>query len=224
MCGRFTVRTAPHVKLDGVRSLDLPFEARFNIAPGQEVLVVADLGRGLEMRALVWGLIPEWSVEGKGFINARAETLESKPSFSGPFRRRRCLILADGFFEWRRAGRSKQAFYFQLTDQSPFAFAGIWDRWGKQSSVTSCAIITTTANEVLEPIHDRMPVILGPESYRTWLDPSTDVASLRELLAPFPAARMSSHPVSGAVNYPEKEGPELINRVDYEVGTTPALF
>jgi putative SOS response-associated peptidase YedK len=223
MCGRFTVRTAPRVKLDQTNNLDLPFEARFNIAPGQDVLVVADLGNGLELTKFVWGLIPEWSSDGKGFINARAETVETKPSFSEAFRRRRCLILADGFYEWRRTGRSKQAFYFQLSDQSSFAFAGVWDRWGRPP-VNTCAIITTTANAVLQPVHDRMPVILDPESYRMWLDPRTNAASLRELLVPFPDVAMTSHPVSSAVNFVEREGPELITRVDFEVGTTPALF
>jgi putative SOS response-associated peptidase YedK len=221
MCGRFTLKTAPRVKLAGVHISDLPFEARYNIAPTQEVFVVADLGSGLELTKLAWGLIPARSTDAKILINARSETIDVKPSFSDSFRRRRCLILADGFFEWKRSGKSKQPFYIQMKDQSPFAFAGIWDRCGTQRS---CAIVTTTANKLLEPIHQRMPVILPEETYRFWLDPRTDVASLREMLAPLPESAMSSHPVSTAVNSAQNDSPELVDREDCEVGTQPSLF
>ena len=221
MCGRFTVRTARRVKLDGVRNSDLPFEARYNIAPTQEVLVAADFGSGLELTKLVWGLIPARSAAGKRFINVRSETIETKASFSDSFKRRRCLILADGFFEWKRSAKSKQPYYFQMTDESPFAFAGIWDNWRTQRS---CAIITTAANETIEPIHHRMPVILRPETYHLWLDPKSDPASLRKLLVPFRAATMSSHPVSSAVNFTQNDSPELITREDWEIGTTLSMF
>lgn len=225
MCGRFTIRTAPKVKLNGVRTdADLPFEARYNIAPTQDVFVVADLGRGPELTRLSWGLIPARSVDGKRFINAREETIESKPSFSESFKRRRCLILADGFYEWKRSGKSKKPYYFQMTDESQFAFAGIWDSWGLRDRITTCAIVTTTANETLEPIHNRMPVILRPDSYDRWLDPQTDPADLRNLLVPHPASAMSSHPVSRAVNSVQNEGPELIDRKDHDIGTTMSLF
>lgn len=224
MCGRFTVRTAPRVKITHLRSSHLPFEARFNIAPTQEVRVIADLGNGLELTKLVWGLIPSWSTDAKGFINARAETLDLKPSFSESFQKRRCLIQADGFFEWKRTGRAKQAYYIQLTDGAPFSFAGIWDRWGTRDPITSCAIITTTANEILKPLHDRMPVILKPEQYETWLDPRTPPAALEQLLSPLPNAETICHPVSSAVNDTNNDGPDLIIRVDNEIGTTPSLF
>ena len=223
MCGRFTVRTARRIKLAGLRNPDLPLEPRYNIAPTQEVWVVADLGNGLELTKLVWGLIPARSVDGKGFINARSETLETKPSFRESFQKRRCLILADGFFEWKRSGRAKQAFYIELIDKSPFAFAGIWDRWALRN-ITSCAIITTDANETVRPLHDRMPVILKPESYGAWLDPNNDPGSLKQLLAPFPGSEMTCYPVSSAVNYTENDSPNLIERVDHEIGTTPSLF
>jgi len=224
MCGRFTVLTAPRVKLKGVRNADLLFEARYNIAPTQEVLVIADLGSGLELTKLIWGLIPARSVDGKGFINVRAETIAEKVSFRDSFQKRRCLIPADGFFEWKRSGRAKQAYYFHLIDGSPFAFAGIWDRWTTSEPIISCAIITTSANEALKPIHDRMPVILKPDAYAAWLDPQADLASLRNLLAPFPSLNITCHPVSRAVNYPENDSPELLKRVDNEIGTTPSLF
>ena len=220
MCGRFTLKTAPRVKLVGLRDYDFLFEPRYNIAPTQEVIVVADLGDGPELTKLAWGLISR-SADGKLLINARSETIDTKPSFSESFRKRRCLVLADGFFEWQRTGKARQAYYIQLKDKSPFAFAGIWDSSRPQKS---CAIVTTTANKVLEPIHQRMPVILPPEVYNIWLDPRADVASLRELLVPYPATMMSSHPVSRAVNSAQNEGAQLIVREDWEIGTTPSLF
>ena len=223
MCGRFTIRTAPRVKLPGVRT-DLLFEARYNVAPTQDVFVVADLGNGAELTTLSWGLIPAQSSDGRRFINARGETIETKPSFSESFRRRRCLIFADGFFEWKRSGKSKRPYYIHLRDESQFAFAGIWDSWAAKERINSCAIVTTTANETLKPLHDRMPVILHPDSYQSWLNPQTDPVSLRELLTPFPASAMSSHPVSSAVNSVENDGPELINREDWELGTMLSLF
>lgn len=225
MCGRFTLRTRDRIKLKGLSTSEHPFEARYNIAPSQSILAIADFGQGTELTSLTWGLIPSWSSDGKGFINARSETLETKPSFNESFQHRRCLIPADGFFEWKRSGRSKQPYYFQLKDESQFAFAGIWDRWrsGKQI-VTACAIITTAANEIVEPLHDRMPAILVPESYDVWLSPNTDPDFLRNLLMPFPAWKMACHPVSSAVNYPENDNDQLIKRMDVEVGTTPSLF
>jgi putative SOS response-associated peptidase YedK len=135
------------------------------------------------------------------------------------------LIPADGFYEWKRTGRARQAFFFQMKDEAPFAFAGVWDEWRKDGAVVaSCAIVTTDANEILEPIHDRMPVILPEESYKFWLDSRTPPDELTKLLAPYPAAFMKSHPVSSSVNYPEIDNQELIERVEAEPGTTPSLF
>ena len=225
MCGRFTLHSSRRIKLEGGRNLDLPLEPRYNIAPSQNVLTIGEFGAGLEARLLTWGLIPSWSTDGKGFINARAETLEEKPSFSESFRLRRCLIPADGFFEWKRAGREKQPFYFQLHDGLPFAFAGIWDTWSNRGElVTSCAILTTAANELIGELHDRMPVILLPDAYASWLDPKAASASLRQMLTPIPASKMTSYRVSSAVNHPGNESKRLIVRVDNEVGTTPSLF
>lgn len=188
-------------------------------------MAIADFGQGAELSSLIWSLIPSWSNDGKGFINARCETLEAKPSFSESFQRRRCLIPADGFFEWKRSGKAKQPYYFQLNDESPFAFAGVWDRWEKNDvSIISCAIITTAPNELLSPIHDRMRVIMQRRSCDAWLDPRTDPVVLKELLSPFPAFEMKSHPVSSAVNHPQNDSAELIVRVDAERGTTPSLF
>jgi putative SOS response-associated peptidase YedK len=200
MCGRYTVRSRGSAKFYGVPTSQLPLLVpRYNIAPSQDVPVIVEHGGERELALFQWGLIPSWSKEPKGFINARAETLEEKPSFSESFHRRRCLIPADGFFEWARSGRSKQPYYFQMKDESPFAFAGIWDKWRRDEvSMTSCAIITTRANELLASIHDRMPVILHSQSYDTWLNGDSEPAKLTNLLTSFPASEMMSHAESVA--------------------------
>src|SRR4051794_9380644 len=200
MCGRFTLHSRDRIKLKGLASLDLPFQARYNIAPSQDVLTIGDFGAGLEARLLAWGLIPSWSADGKGFINARAETLEEKPSFSESFRLRRCLIPADGFFEWKRTGREKRPFYIYASDEAPLMFAGIWDTWSNRGDVvTSCAIITTAANELVGELHDRMPAILLDEFHDEWLDPRTGRTVLTRMLKPFPSLMMKTYPVSSSV-------------------------
>jgi putative SOS response-associated peptidase YedK len=225
MCGRFTLHSRDRIKLKGLATLDLPFEARYNIAPSQSVLGLGDFGTGLEARLLKWGLIPSWSIDGKGFINARAETLEEKPSFSESFRLRRCLILADGFYEWKRTGREKRPYYIQSIDESPVMFAGIWDTWRNRGEViTSCSIITTAANELVGELHDRMPAILPPEVQEVWLDRKTNRLNLLRMLTPFPASKMKSYPVSSSVNSPDKDSADLLVRVDTEVGQTMSLF
>ena len=225
MCGRFTLHSRDRIRLKGLATLDLPFEARYNIAPSQRVLTIGDFGTGLEGRLTTWGLIPSWSTDGKGFINARSETLEEKPSFSESFRLRRCLIPADGFFEWKRTGREKRPFYFQVDDEVAFAFAGIWDTWSnRRDVVTSCAIITTEANELVGELHDRMPAILLNEFQDAWLDPRTDRTVLTEMLKPFPSLMMKTYPVSSSVNSPDNDRSDLLVRVDIEVGQTLSLF
>ncbi len=156
MCGRSTLKSPGRTKFDGVNRSHLPpLFPRYNIAPSKSVLAIIERNAEPEAALLQWGLIPSWSKEAKGFINARAETLERKPSFSESFLRRRCLIPADGFYEWKKSGSWKQPYYFQMKDEGPFAFAGIWDQWrGDETSIDSCAIITTTANELLAPIHN----------------------------------------------------------------------
>jgi putative SOS response-associated peptidase YedK len=225
MCGRFTLHSRDRIKLKGLASLDLPFEARYNIAPSQSVLTIGDFGTGLEGRLTTWGLIPSWSTDGKGFINARAETIEEKPSFSESFRLRRCLIPADGFFEWKRTGREKRPFYFQVEDEMSVAFAGIWDTWSNRGDVvTSCAIITTAANELVGELHNRMPAILLHEFHDAWLDPRSDRTALTEMLKPFPSLMMKTYPVSSTVNSPDNDRADLLVRVDTEVGQTLSLF
>src|SRR5262245_42883380 len=154
MCGRFTLRSVDRIRIALENRVQLDQVApRYNIAPTQPIITV---GADHRVEELTWGLIPNWSKEPSAIINARAETLDEKASFKESFERRRCLILADGFYEWRRTGKAKQAFFFQLKDGRTFAFAGLWDKWRKNETVIkSCAIITTDANELLTPVHDR---------------------------------------------------------------------
>src|SRR5208283_4096944 len=167
MCGRFTMTTPGRVVNDLFQLPEAPvLPLRFNIAPSQPIAAVriADTGKR-QLISLHWGLIPSWSKNAKGIINARSETAASKPTFRSPFRQRRCLILADGFSEWQKTGSSKkQPFYFRLQEGRPFAFAGLWDRWHAPEGevIESATILTTDANDVVRPVHERMPVILPP--------------------------------------------------------------
>ena len=226
MCGRYTLRSRGSEKFYGVPLSQLPFLApRYNIAPTQSVPVIVARGAERELAMFQWGLIPSWSKEPKGFINARAETLADKPSFSESFQRRRCLIPADGFYEWQRHGRSKQPYFFQMKDEAPFAFAGIWDKWqGNGLPITSCAIITTTPNELLATIHDRMPVILGDEAQERWLGSDVRPAELKEMLVPFPGSRMKSFPVSSRVNGAEADDAQLVEEVELRQEPTTGLL
>lgn len=220
MCGRFTLKRPDRIQW-AVDLADLV--PRYNIAPSQNVLAVVQHGPVPEATFLQWGLIPYWSKEAKGVINARVETIEDKPSFKDSFERRRCLIPADGFYEWERNGKISQPYYFQMKDGAPFAFAGIWDRWKTEgTTITSCAIITTTANELLASIHDRMPVILGSESYDLWLTGRTPDA--KSLLTPYPASEMTSHAVSRDVNGTTIDDEQLVQPVDAAVGVNLRLF
>jgi putative SOS response-associated peptidase YedK len=219
MCGRFAQRTDPKrvAKWFGVD--DVPeLEPRYNIAPTQEILGVSETEDGREMTFYKWGLIPSWAKDtsmGARLINARSETVREKPAFRQAFKQRRCIIPADGFYEWQRTEGRKQPFFFQMRDESPFGFAGLWEQWkGEEGQViNSCTILTTTANEVLRPVHDRMPVILHPDDYSLWLD--HDVRKLEmveDLLRPYPADEMASYPVSTLINSPRSQGERLIER------------
>jgi putative SOS response-associated peptidase YedK len=225
MCGRFTLRDPNRIKLahiDYLRDEDLIIP-RYNIAPSQNVLTIQQRGEDREAAFLQWGLIPYWSKQQNVIINARVETIEQKASFSDSFQKRRCLIFADGFYEWERNGKISQPYYFQMKDATPFAFAGIWDNWKSQGSlITSCAIITTTANELLAEIHHRMPVILGTESYDLWLTGRTPDA--KSLLTPFPASEMTSHRVSHDVNDTKMDDAHLVQRCDADIGVNLRLF
>lgn len=233
MCGRFTLRTPAavlieHFDLDvrGDRQLPL-FESRFNIAPTQDVLVVRmDQADGKRTGAMLrWGLIPSWSASGKStggppMINARAETLAEKPMFRSAVRRRRCLIPADGFYEWRATtggGRGKkQPYFIHRPDHQPFAFAGLWEIWKSPDqasplTIESCTIVTTEANDTLLALHDRMPVVLSPNDYSEWLDPACqDASRLQHLLSPCPNDELIAVPVGTQVNRVANDSRECI--------------
>jgi len=228
MCGRFTLRSPDRIKLRLRNAQQLPLDTlvpRYNIAPSQNVLVITATRDQRELGAMRWGLIPSRSPEAKGFINARAETIERKPSFSESFMRRRCLIPADGFYEWPRKRQSRQARFFQLQSEAPFAFAGIWDVWQQDGvPVNSCAIVTTMANELLATIHDRMPVILPEAAQDQWLNQESDPRDLKGLLDPWPASTMKSYPVGTKVNYPQNDEEDLIKPAELLVEPTTGML
>ena len=221
MCGRFTLRSNPH-RIAEVFQLEQQLELfpRYNIAPTQDIAAVrfdADQNRR-QLSFLYWGLIPSWAKDAKiagRMINARAETLAEKPSFRHAFAKKRCLIPADGFYEWKKLGDgTKQPYYIHRQDDEPFAFAGLWESWKTEGrTIESCTIITTSANELMEPLHDRMPVILPAEVYAVWLDPEIqDKAALAELLKPFDSDLLEAYPVSTLVNNSRNENPKCLER------------
>ncbi len=199
---------------------------RYNIAPSQKVVIVRLSPDSGERRAMpaVWGLVPSWTKDpkiGAGLINARSETAAEKPSFRAAFKHRRCLIPASGFYEWQRSGGYKQPYYFAMASGEPFAMAGLWEHWrGSDGSVIeSCVILTTEPNNVLAPVHDRMPVILEPNDFDLWLDPEKgNPADVQPLLKPCDSQKMIRYPVSKRVNNPRHDGPELIEKCDPSVG------
>jgi putative SOS response-associated peptidase YedK len=206
MCGRFTLRADPKALNELLPVFEqLELFPRYNIAPSQDVLAVRQRqeATGPEAATLRWGLVPHWAKDAKhGSINARAETLAGKPMFRSAYRKRRCLIPADGFYEWQKVGKAKQPFYIRMKDDQPFAFAGLWEHWEHDGEiVNSCAIVTTRANEILQPFHDRMPVILERAAYERWLD--ADAKSnedLEPLLRPYSSEAMTAFGVSTLVN------------------------
>ena len=217
MCGRFTLTT-------GISELQARFgfvmdaaapESRYNIAPTQPVLALVNDGvrRGEMMR---WGLVPPWAKDiriGSRMINAVSETAAVKPAFRNAFRRRRCLVLADGFFEWRREGKQRTPLYFFQKSGQPMAFAGLWESWQPPGGapVRSCAILTIAANEFMAPVHHRMPVILSAETEPLWLDPLTESPDILEpLLIPAPPESLGAREVSAMVNSVRSEGPGCI--------------
>lgn len=219
MCGRFTLTVNPADLKDAFEGYIFPqrFAPRFNIAPSQPVLAIPNDGNHAA-DFFVWGLIPMWAKDpsiGNRLINARGESIAEKPSFRGSFKHKRCLILADGFYEWKSiAGRkTKTPYFIHMKDRNPFAFAGLWDTWESSdgSSMKTCTIITTGPNDLMKSLHNRMPVILHPRDYGKWLEPSPQTPdNLLPLIKPFPADAMSAYPVSTLVNKPDHDSPELV--------------
>ena len=221
MCGRFTLTSSADVVAELFELSQPPtFTPRYNIAPTQGVVaVLPDAGGGRTTAVLHWGLVPSWAKDpgiGSRMINARAETVASKPSFRTAFQRRRCLIVADGFYEWQKLGKTKQPHYIAMQDGRPFAFAGLREHWvGPDGSVIdSCTIITTEPNELMAPLHNRMPVILPADEYATWLDPSLEAADrLEPLLCPYPTDEMRAIPVSTHVNSPAHDDAQCVRPI-----------
>ena len=219
MCGRFTLATEADKLRWAFPGFVFPddIQPRYNIAPSQNVTAVLNDGDGRAIQ-VSWGLVPHWAQDpkiGNRMINARSETLPQKPAFRTAYRKRRCIIFADGFYEWRKdpGGKTKTPVYIRLASGDPFTFAGLWERWEPtgDSPLLSCTIITTRPNALVAEIHDRMPVILPAEDHVAWLAPGdTPPDTLSELLGPYPASQMVAHPVSRQVNNPRADTPECI--------------
>jgi putative SOS response-associated peptidase YedK len=220
MCGRYTITVHADTAREalGLASMPADYHPRYNVAPTQPVLAVANNGeRAAEW--MRWGLIPFWAKDpsiGGRMINARSETITEKPAFKNAFHKRRCLLLADGFYEWKKGagpkGRS-QPYFFRLADGKPFAFAGLWEFWRSPEGeeIRSCTIITTEANGVVRPVHERMPVMLTGDALWAWLgEGELPAGALLDLLRPYPEDAMTGHPVSLMVNQAGVESPELI--------------
>lgn len=220
MCGRYTLSTPGDVLAELFGLPEVPeVEGRYNIAPTQEVAAVRadEEGGGRRFGLLRWGLVPHWADDpsiGNRMINARSETVAEKPAFRTSFKRRRCLVLADGFYEWKKVeGGKKQPWYFRLESGDPFAFAGLWSHWdkGEEGPIESCTLLTTDANPLVKKVHPRMPVILDPDEYDPWLDPDLqDRERLEAALDAFDPARMIAYPVSTRVNSPANDDPAVI--------------
>lgn len=211
MCGRFTLRSELNMLLDqfAVELAEaLEWEPRYNIAPSLDVLAVRVAEQKRELVKLRWGLIPSWAKDARlAQINARADTAATKPMFRAAYKRRRCLVLADGYYEWLREGKAKRPFLHEVAGGKPFAFAGLWESWDEpqgKSPLESCAILTTAANELAAQVHDRMPVILEQEDYADWL------TGEQVPLVSFPADRMTVRPVSQYVNNARNQGPQCV--------------
>ncbi len=228
MCGRF-VRSSPleviRDEFGVLESTAVDVSPRYNVCPGETVLAVVGGPAGRSFAMFRWGFVPAFARDassGPRAINARAETVAESPAFRGALRERRCLVVSDGFYEWRTVGRSKHPYFVRLRSRRPMGLAGVWDRWvsGEGVALSTCAIVTCAANEVVAPIHDRMPVIIPPAARDRWLDGGlTDRAALRGLLVPYPGEDMEAYAVSRTVNAPRSDSPECIRPLDAPVRT-----
>jgi putative SOS response-associated peptidase YedK len=221
MCGRFTrSQSIPAIAEEfGVDQASFDLEPSYNVAPTQEVAVIIIDGVK-QLVPMQWGLVPSWAKDpsvGSKMINARAETITEKASYRSAFKKRRCLVVADGFYEWQNWGGAKRPMYIRLKSGKPFGFAGLYEVWSppEGKELTTCTIITTEANEMVQPIHERMPVIIPREHQDRWLDPKTeDHTRLLELLKPYPSDQIEAYPVSKRVNSPRNNSPECIRRLN----------
>jgi len=218
MCGRYTLSSPNDAIADLFELAEVPQLAlRYNVAPTQEAAVVrvAAPGEPRRLDLLRWGLVPYWAEDpaiGNRMINARAESVAEKPAYKRSFRKQRCLVAVDGFYEWKKQGKLKQPYHIRRKDRRPFAFAGLWERWkGPEGPLDTFTILTTDANELIRPLHDRMPVIVARKDFALWLDPAVnDPEVLKPLLAPAPGEEMETVPVSRAVNSPAHDAADCI--------------
>jgi len=233
MCGRYRLSRRKQLIQEYFDTTDeVDWEPRYNIAPSQNVPIIRQNRAKPERRFSLarWGLIPYWAMDqsiGYKLINARSETVTDKPAFREAFESRRCLIPADGFYDWKRVGTAKQPFHFGLQDDSLFAFAGLWDRWKDASgqAVESCSILTTSPSALLADVHDRMPVILNPDHYDLWLDPGfRRVDALKDMLNPFDATLMRRYAVSTRVNNVTNDDGECSEPIVVQKKTQAELF
>ncbi|WP_136606380.1 SOS response-associated peptidase [Paenibacillus dokdonensis] len=225
MCGRFTLIVSLEelmlrYELDPGHSV--PYHRpQYNIAPTQMVLSIIHDGSRLRLGELKWGLVPSWakdSTMGSRMINARSETLIEKPAYRLPFERKRCLIPADGFYEWQKTGNGKRPYRIKLKSSELFSMAGLYDIWVREdgSKLATCTVITTQPNSLMEPIHDRMPVILRPEDELRWIERgAVNTEELQELLIPYPAGEMEAYPVSSTVNSVKNDSPLCIEKSSF---------
>jgi putative SOS response-associated peptidase YedK len=214
MCGRFVLYSSGETIAEAFDLTEVPeLLPHYNVAPSQPVAAVRALDSGREVVFLRWGLVPSWAKDAKTApINAKAETAAEKPFFRLALRKRRCLIPADGYYEWQVTGKRKQPYLFGAKDGKPLAFAGLWESWEHEGErLDTCAILTTDANELAAPVHNRMPVIIPPGAYQRWLDrDNQDVASLQDLLGPYPAAALFARRVGLLVSNPRNDDPRCI--------------
>ncbi len=224
MCGRYSQSQSAEIIAQAFQVDNVPtLKPRYNIAPTQSVPTVLQTSASTnrQFKMLHWGLIPSWAKDqkmGARLINARAETVAEKPAFRSAFKQRRCLVLADGFYEWQQQenNKQKQPFYFCYQDGRPFAFAGLWEHWEDATGeeIESCSLLTTEPNELMSTIHNRMPVILEPKDYDLWLDPEVKKPELLQpLLRPYVSEEMTAYPVSKTVNKPSNDSTECIERI-----------
>lgn len=224
MCGRFSLAVLLEEIIAEFYGLEVNFgyHPRYNIAPSQQIMVILD-ALNPKFTTIRWGLIPSWakdSTVGNKLINARSESVDQKPSFRDSWKRRRCLIPADGFYEWKRRGRRGVPHHIRMKSGKTFAFAGIWDQWRAPDDrlITTCSILTTEPNDLIKPIHDRMPVILPKSGWVDWVQtPEEHVESLKPLLRPFPAKEMEAIAVSDLVNKPENDRPECLAPAPFQL-------
>ena len=234
MCGRYRLSRRKQIIEEHFDSVsgEEDWSPRYNVAPTQPVPIIRQHPKEprRELSLVRWGLIPSWAKDASGaagMINARSETAATKPAFRDALKSRRCIIPADGFFEWSRAGKTKQPYCFEVNDGELFAFAGLWERWKDPSGnwIKSCSILTTTPNAVTSAVHDRMPVILNPDDYDLWLDPGfVDLTAVSELLKPFDARLMRCYPVSARINQSANDDAECARPVEIQAPPQGLLF